>query len=186
MYDEHLSGNESRGNESRGNGAPSNPIRSNHTGHQYIHSRDEQDTHRNEQDDSSGKQNAHGNDADHHHSRPHRRKPEPHERKPNPHERKSDPHVREPDDYDQEPNAHPLHQDHPPTGIKRRTQNAGNELTVHHTNQILSPDNIIRERILEKVLDHQKLKEDFHALFVITIASLSINLLLLFQVFKYM
>ena len=181
MYDEHLPGN-----ESRGNGAPSNPIRSNHTGNQYIHSPNEQYTHRNEQDDPPGKQNAHGNDADHHHSRPHRRKPDTHEREPDTHERKSDPHVREPDDYDQEPNAHPLHQDHPPTGIKRRTQNARDELTLQHKNQILSPDNIIRERILEKVLDHQKLKEDFHALFVITIASLSINLILLFQVFKYM
>ena len=179
MYDEHLPGNESRGNESRGNGAPSNPIRSNHTGNQYIHSRDEQDIDGNEPNDYSGKQNAHGNDADCHHSRPHHRKPSTHEREPNTY-------VREPDDYDQEPNAHPLHQDHPPTGIKRRTQNAGNEVTLQHTNQILSPDNIIRERILEKVLDHQKLKEDFHALFVITIASLSINLLLLFQVFKYM
>ena len=172
MDDEHLPGN-----ESRGNGAPSNPIRSNHTGHQYIHSRNEQDINGNEPNDSSGKQNAHGNDADRHHSRPHHPKPEPHERKSDPHERKSDPHVREPNDYDQEPNAHTFHQDYPSTGIKRRTQNTGNELMTH---------NIIRERILEKVLDNQKLKEDFHALFVITIASLSINLLLLFQVFKYM
>ena len=156
---------------------PSNPIRSNRPGNQYIHSTNEQDINGNEPNDSYGKQNADGNDGDGNHSRPHHRKPSTHEREPDTHEREPNTYGREPNDYDQKPNAHTFHQDYPSTGIKHRTQNAGNELMTH---------NIIRERILEKVLDHQKLKEDFHALFVITIASLSINLLLLFQVFKYM
>jgi len=156
---------------------PSNPIRSNRPGNQYIHSPNEQDINGNEPNDSYGKQNANGNDGDGNHSRPYHPKPITHEREPDTHEREPNTYGREPNDYDQEPNAHTFHQDYPSTGIKRRTQNAGNELMAH---------NIIRERILEKVLDHQKLKEDFHALFVITTASLSINIILLFQVFKYM
>jgi len=176
MYNEHRT-DHSATIEPGGDDPSSNPIRSNHTGNQYIHSRDEQDIDGNEPNDYSGKQNAHGNDGDGIHSHTHRRKPSTHEREPNTHEREPNTHVQEPNDYDQEPNADPFHQDHPSTGIKRRTQNAGNGLMA---------DNIIRERILEKVLDHQKLKEDFHAIFVIAIASLSINLILLFQVFKYM
>ena len=148
-------------------------LRINHPGYQHIHTRDEQDIDGNEQNDCFGKQNADGDDGNSNHCTTHQGKSSTHEREPN-----ID--GGEPDDHDQEPDADSFHQDHPPPGIKRGAQDAGDGMRQRKQ---IKTEHIIRDKIIKNVIDHQKLEEDFHILIIITIASLLTNLILLFQVF---
>ena len=156
------------------------PVRSNHPGNQHIHTRDEQDIDGNEQNDCFGKQNADGDDGNGNHCTTHQGESSTHEREPDTHEREPNIDGGEPDDHDQEPDANSFHQDHPPPGIKRGAQDAGDGMRQRKQ---IKTEHIIRDKIIKNVIDHQKLEEDFHILIVITIASLLTNLILLFQVF---
>ena len=155
-------------------------LRNNHPGNQYIHTRDEPETNGNESNDYVGKQDADGNDGDGNHRTTHHGKSSTHERQSNTYEREPNIDGGEPDDYDQESDADSFHQDHPPPGIKRGAQDAGDGL--RHRKQIKT-EHIIRDKIITKVIDHETLEEDFHILMVITIASLLANIILLFQIF---
>ena len=155
-------------------------LRINHPVYQHIHTRDEQDIDGNEPNDPIGKQNDIGNDGDSNHRTSHRGKSSTHEREPNTHEREPNIDGGEPDDHDQEPDPDSFHQDHPPPGIKRGAQDAGDGMRQRKQ---IKTEHIIRDKIIKNVIDHQKLEEDFHILIIITIASLLTNLILLFQVF---
>jgi hypothetical protein len=159
------------------------PIRNNHPGNQYIHTRDEQETNGNEPNDYVGKQDADGNDGDGNHRTTHHGKSSTHERQSNTYEREPNIDGGESDDHDQEPDADSFHQDHPPPGIKRGAQDALDGMRQRKQTKTY---HIIRDKIIDNVIDNQKIKEDYHTMIIITLASLFMNLVLLFELFIHM